>query len=616
MVFAVSILLVVLVWIVFGQTLNHDFVNYDDIDYVTKNAQVSRGLTLEGIGWAFTHFHSSNWHPLTWISHMIDCQLYGLNPWGHHLTSVLLHAANAILLFLLFRKLAATVWPGAFVAALFAIHPLRVESVAWVSERKDVLSGFFFLLTLLAYVRFARAPSRSRLVLVAILFALGLMAKPMLVSLPLVLLLLDYWPLRRLPGLSLADRGNRTTLLQLVFEKAPLFLLVLGSCVLTLFAQRQSIMPVARISATDRLANAAISYLDYVQELFWPTRLAVLYPWYAERLQPWHVIFGTLLVVGVTVAVILLRRRRYLFVGWFWYLIMLLPVIGILQVGNQSHADRYTYLPLIGLYLMFSWSAVELAARWRFVRIPFAALGSAIVIALTFAARAQAATWRDSESLWTHAIAATTDNIIAEGNLGLALHAKGKDREAMEHFEKSIRINRHQPAVLSSLGVFYLEQGRVEDSLAYLQEALEIEPRLADAHYNLGNTYLAIGNATKALAHYQRALEIEPDDTYTLNNMAWILATWPNPSIRNGVKAVALAERADSLTRNRNQVIAATLAAAYAETGRFREAVRAAERAMQFAGSEGNEARVASIGAQLETYRAGNPFRDNRFSGR
>ena len=612
----VPVLLAALVWIVFGQTLKHDFVDYDDFDYVIKNAQVARGLTLEGIGWAFTHFHSSNWHPLTWISHMIDCQLYGLDPWGHHLTNLLLHAANAVLLFLLLRQLTGTLWPSAFVAALFAIHPLRVESVAWVSERKDVLSGLFFLLTLVAYVRFARAPGRSRMIRVTIVFALGLMSKPMLVTLPIILLLLDYWPLNRVPNLSLLDRDNRKVFLRLLLEKLPLFLLVLASCILTLLAQRQSIVPVARISGVYRFANAAVSYLDYVRDMFWPKNLAVLYPWHAERLQPWNVTFGCLLVVGVTAAVILLRRRRYLLVGWLWYFVMLIPVIGILQVGNQSHADRYTYLPLIGLYVMLTWTVLEFVGRWRFTRIPSAALAGAIVIVLTLAGRAQTATWQNSETLWKHALAATTDNIIAECNLGLALHESGKDDEALQHFENSIRINRHQPEVLSSLGVFYLEQGRVEDSLAYLQEALEIEPRLQDGHYNLGNTYLAIGKANEAMAEYQRALEIEPDDTDSLNNLAWILATWPDPPVRNGLKAVALAERADVLTNRKNQIIAATLAAAYAETGRFPDAIQAAERALKIAAAESNEARATSIHEQLETYKAGKPYRDNRFLGR
>jgi tetratricopeptide (TPR) repeat protein len=608
--------LAVLVAFVFGQTANHDFVNYDDGDYVTKNAQVSRGLTFEGIFWAFTHVHSANWHPLTWISHMIDCQLYGLNAGGHHLTNVLLHAVNAILLFLLLRQMTRTLWPSALVAALFAIHPLRVESVAWVSERKDLLSGLFFLLTLMAYLRYARSPSRSRYVAVTVLFALGLMSKPMLVSLPIVLLLLDHWPLNRLDLFSLQRPEERKTLWQLLREKLPWLGLTVASCVITVIAQQGSIQPVSHISFPARIANATLSYVDYLRQMFWPADLAVLYPWDPSRLTPSVVAIAFFVLLAVSVLAVVARRRRYLLTGWLWYVVMLLPVIGIMHVGNQSHADRYTYLPQIGIYLMLVWAAVELCTRWRFLRVPVTVVACLAVVGLVSFARAQAASWQDSESLWTHALGHTTDNIIAEGNMGLALHAKGKDAEAMQHFERSLIINRKQPQVLSSLGSFYLDLGRVDDSLAVLKEALTLEPRLQDAHYNLGNTYLEIGNAAQALAHYQRALEIHPDDTEALNNRAWILATWPNPSIRDGAKAVALAERADSLLNKRNQVVAATLAAAYAETGRFAEAVRAAERALQLAITERHEARVRSIRGQLETYKSRNAFRDNRFLGR
>lgn len=613
---AVSVFLVVAVWLIYGQTLRHEFVNYDDMDYVTKNAQVSRGLTLEGIVWAFTRFHSSNWHPLTWISHMLDSQLYGLNAGGHHLTNVLLHSLNAALLFLLVRQMTGALWGSALVAALFALHPLRVESVAWVSERKDVLSGLFFILTLMAYRRYARAPTRSRYVAVTILFALGLMSKPMLVSLPLVLLFLDHWPLRRVDLFSFRTSEERKTLWELLREKLPWFGLALGSCVITVFAQSGSIQPVSHISFPARIGNAALSYVDYLRQMFWPADLAVLYPWDPSRLRPFVVAIAVFVLLAVTVLVLVARRRRYLLTGWLWYLVMLLPVIGLLHVGNQSHADRYTYLPQIGIYLMLVWAAADVCARWRFLRVPVTLTAGSVVVGLIFSARAQAASWQDSESLWRHALAHTTDNIIAEGNLGLALHWKGKDGEALKHFERSLVINRKQPEVLASLGSFYLDLGRVEDSISVLKEALALEPRLGDAHYNLGNTYLAVGEAAQALTHYQRALEIQPDDTQALNNRAWILATWPNPSLRDGPKAVALAERADSLTNKRDQVIAATLAAAYAESGRFVEAERTGERALRLALAERNEPRALSIRAQLETYKSGNAFRDNRYLGR
>ena len=615
MALGICIFLAAITWLVFGQTLHHEFVNYDDGEYVLKNSQVTRGLTFEGIVWAFTHVHSSNWHPLSWISHMLDCQFYGLNPGGHHLTNVLLHAATAILLFLVLRQMTGSSWRSAFVAAVFAIHPLRVESVAWVAERKDVLSGLFFMLTIGAYVRYARAPwSPFRYGLVVLLFAAGLMCKPMLVTLPFVLLLLDYWPLNRFAALEGQGREHPPLRPRLILEKLPLLGLSLASCAVTLFAQRGSMAPVARISLPLRLGNAIISYTDYLRQMFWPSDLAALYPWEAARLGVSNIVPSIVLLAGVSVALFVLRRRRYLVTGWLWYLVMLGPVIGILQVGNQARADRYTYLPQIGLYLLLTWGAADLCAGWRHRRVVLTSLSSIIVVVLIFSARAQASYWQDSETLWSHALACTTDNIIAEGNLGQACSTKGKKREAMIYFQNSLRIAPNQAPIHSSLGVFFLEMGRVNESLAHLQTALEIEPKFADAHYNLGNTYLQMGQAKEALLHYKRAFEIDPNDTQALNNMAWILATWPDALTRDGAKAVESAERADSLTRAESPVASATLAAAYAEAGRFAEAVKTGQRALRLATAEGNTERADSIRAQIEVYQAGAAFRDHRYA--
>jgi len=615
LVLGVCIFLAAITWLVFGQTLRHPFVNYDDGEYVLKNAPITRGLTIQGISWAFTHVHSSNWHPLTWISHMLDCQFFGLNPAGHHLTNVLLHTVTAILLFLVLHQMTGTLWRSAFVAAVFAIHPLRVESVAWVAERKDVLSGLFFMLTVGAYVRYARAPwSPARYGLVFLLFAMGLMCKPMLVTVPFVLLMLDYWPLDRFdPPQGSGDNRSRIRR-RVILEKLPLLGLSFASCVVTVFAQRGSMQPVAKISLPLRLSNAVVSSTDYLRQMFWPTDLAVLYPWEAARLGASNFVPAIILLAGVSAAVFSLRRQRYLVTGWLWYLVMLGPVIGILQVGNQARADRYTYLPQIGLYLMLTWGTTTLCARWRDRRVLLASLGSVVLVSLIFVARAQAAYWRDSETLWTHALACTTDNTVAEGNLGEAYHARGKTREAMEHFERALRIEPRQTSVHSNLGVFYLEMGQVNESLSHLEKALEIEPNFADAHYNLGNTYLQMGRADDALAHYQKALEINPNDIEALNNMAWILATWPDALTRDGAKAVESAERADFFTRSESQVASATLAAAYAEAGRFPEALQAAQRALQLATIEGNAARADSIRAQIALYRSGAAFRDHRYS--
>lgn len=612
MVAGICVLLVVITWIVFGQTLNHDFVNYDDSDYVLKNSQVTRGLTFGGIIWAFTHIHSANWHPLTWISHMLDCQLYGLNPAGHHLSNVLLHTATAILLFVVFRQMTGSFWRSAFVAAIFAIHPLRVESVAWVAERKDVLSGLFFVLTVSAYVRYAKTPfSRLRYLMVVLFFTAGLMCKPMLVTLPVVLLLLDYWPLDRW---SIHDSGqHRKTLGQLAVEKLPLFGLSLASCIVTVLAQKESLQPVASLSLPQRLANAVISYVDYIGQMFWPSNLAVLYPWEAARLGMGRTATAILILLGVSVIAFLLRDRRYVITGWLWYLIMLGPVIGLFQVGNQARADRYTYLPQIGLYLIVAWGAVDLCGRLRHRRIVLMSLSTIVLTGLIVSARAQTRFWQDSETLWSHALACTTDNIVAEGNLGQACYKKGKMREAMTYFENSLRIAPNQADIQSSLGVFLLEMGRVDESLEHLEIAVKLEPRLGDAHYNLGNTYLQTGKPNEAISHYKTALEIDPNDTQALNNMAWTLATAPNALIRDGAKAVELAERANVLTRGKNAVIAATLAAAYAEMGRFDEAVETGKHAEQLARLEGNDARADSVRSQIEVYKSGSAFRDRRY---
>ena len=611
MVFGVCLFLAAITWIVFGQTLRHQFVNLDDGAYVFKNAQVARGLTFEGIVWAFTQVHADNWHPLTWISHMLDCQLYGLSPGGHHFTNVLLHTVTAILLFLVLRQMTGSFWRSAFVAAVFAIHPLRVESVAWVAERKDVLSGLFFMLTVWAYVRYVREQSPARYGLVLLLFALGLMSKPMLVTLPLVLLLLDYWPLNRM-ALG-GDSGNKQfPISRLILEKLPLFGLVAASCALTLFAQKVALQPLEIISIQVRTGNALISCVAYIGQMFWPSGLAAFYPFAIQDVVASKVLLSLTVLILISTVVFLLRRRRYLVTGWLWYLIMLGPVIGILQVGSQARADRYTYLPQIGLSILVTWAAVDLCARWRHRRLFLGVLSTIILVASIFAARTQASYWKDSESLWRLARSRTTDNQMAELNLGEALYKLGRTAEAIGHFERALEINPNQASVHSSLGVALLELGQARRSLIHLQKAIEIHPRSSDAHYNLGNAFLHIGRASEALAHYQKALEITPDDTETLNNMAWILATWPEALTRDGTKAVELAERADSLTRGASPVISATLGAAYAEAGRFEDATKAAQRALQLALAEGNDARAASIREQIEYYQAGAAFRDRR----
>jgi tetratricopeptide (TPR) repeat protein len=558
----VCIFLAAIIWVVFGQTLGHEFVNYDDDFYVYENPAVTRGLTLQGIIWAFTHVHCSNWHPLTWVSHMLDCQFYGLSPGGHHLTNILLHTATAILLFLVLRQMTGALWRSAFVAAVFAIHPLRVESVAWVAERKDVLSGLFFMLTIGAYARYAQRRSRvepsslrsaasgsrgssaqaapaldPRLwtldyCLVLLFFALGLMCKPMLVTLPLVLLLLDYWPLGRVTGgewrVTGEKKGKPSTLnpqlSTLLLEKLPLLGLAVASCAVTIFAQTKSILPFENMSLSLRVGNALISCVAYLGQMFWPSGLAVLYPFTAGGVGVSEVVLSLVLLAGISTGVFILRRRRPCFLtGWLWYLIMLAPVIGIVQVGAQARADRYTYLPQIGLYLLLAWAAADLCAGWRHRRVVLGGGATIILMALIFCARAQTSYWRNSESLWTHTLACTSDNFIGHNNLGIALFKTGNADEAMVHYQKALEINPDFAEAHNNLGNFLFQKGSVDEAMVHYQKALEINPDYAEAHYNLGYALIQKGSVDEAIAHLQKALQINPDYAEAHNNLGYAL---------------------------------------------------------------------------------------------
>ena len=546
----VCLFLAAMVWVVFGQTLHHEFVNYDDDLYVYENPTVARGLTLQGIVWAFTHVHCSNWHPLTWISHMLDCQFYGLSPGGHHLTNVLLHTATAILLFLVLRRMTGFLWRSAFVAAVFAIHPLRVESVAWVAERKDVLSGLFFMLTLWAYTRYVAsgkwqvtrtvstpspATHHSSLFhgLVLLFYSLGLMSKPMLVTLPLVLLLLDYWPLRRFPEFGVRSSELKNTLRPstlnpqlstLLLEKLPLLGLAAASCVVTIFAQRGTIQTFEQISLPLRLGNALMSCVAYLGQMFWPSGLAVLYPFTAGDIGISEVVLSLVLLAGISAGVFILRRRcPFLLTGWLWYLIMLAPVIGIVQVGAQARADRYTYLPQIGLYLMLTWGVAEGCAGWRHRRAMLGGLATVILAALIFCARAQTAYWRNSELLWTHTLACTSDNAIAHNNLGNALLKMDREDEAVAHFQTALEIQPAFAEAHNNLGNFLFQKGSVDEAMVHYQKALHINPDYAVAHYNLGNALIKKGRMDEAITQFQMALQINPDYAEAHNNFGYAL---------------------------------------------------------------------------------------------
>ena len=549
----VSIFLAVIVWIAFGQAVRNGFVSYDDYEYVVLNPKVTHGLTLDGIRWALTHVHASNWHPLTTISHMLDCQLFGLQPWGHHLTNILLHAAAAILLFFALRELTADsyavggiddagrdhqsrlqregcFWASAFVAAVFAIYPLRVESVAWVSGRKDVLSGVFFMLTLWAYARYARSnePSLVRYLTVVVFFALGLMCKPTLVTVPFVLLLLDYWPLQRGKPSSSTSRGTATyTWPGLIVEKLPLFALSAASCVATLLAQKQALEGSLKPPLGERVGNALISYVAYIGQMIWPARLAVLYPYPEGNLKVPQVILALLLVVTISVAFFLWRKKYpFLLVGWLWYLGMLVPMIGIVQVGLQVRADRYTYLPQIGLYVLLVWSATELFYRWRRTRKILIITAVLIIIAFTTRSYLQVSYWRDSETLWKHSIASTSNNYIAHNNLGYILWQSGRFAEAIAEYQKALKIKPDFAAAHNNLGAVLLQNkqrvdgargqnGVFDEAIEHYRRALQINPDFTKAHINLGDALLQKGQIDEAIAHFQKALETQPNDAET-----------------------------------------------------------------------------------------------------
>ncbi len=521
-VLAVCGFLLLAIALVFGQTLRHEFVNFDDDRCVYENRQVSRGLSAEGICWAFTHSHNDNWHPLTWISLMLDCQLFGLSPGGCHLTNVLLHAATAVLLFLVLSRMTGGFWPSAVVAALFAVHPLHVESVAWVTERKDVLSGLFFVLTLGAYVGYVRHRfSWVRYLAVMVFLALGLMAKPMLVTLPFVLLLLDYWPLDRMalvPGerasVLRGRRSGRFSLLaRLVLEKVPLLALVVVSCVVTVWAQRQALVSIERLPLWWRLGNASISYATYLVQLLCPVGMAAFYPRLGLELPLWKVFGALLILLGITAAVLLNRRRcPYLLMGWLWYVGTLVPVIGLLQQGSQARADRFTYLTQIGLYIALAWGVADLC-RSRPHRRRLCGITAALVLVILMGcAWRQTFFWCDSKTLWTHALACTSDNYVAHSNLGSALVDRGRFDEAIAHYRKALEIQPDNAVVHAGLGTALVSLRRFDEAIGHYRKALEINPDYADAHYFLGVALADQGRFAEALGYYRKALEIEPDN--------------------------------------------------------------------------------------------------------
>ena len=604
----VCIFLAALTWVVFGQTLGHDFVNYDDPKYVYENTKITSGLSMTGIAWAFTHIHSENWHPLTTISHMLDCQLYGLKAGGHHFTNALLHSIAAILLFLTLQYMTGAFWRSAFVAAVFAIHPLRVESVAWIAERKDVLSGVCFMLTLLAYVHYVRAPSIGRYLFVAVVFAFSLMSKPMLVTLPFLLLLLDYWPLSRIRDPS---SDIRRRLLTLVVEKIPLIALSAVSSVVTFLAQRGAVGWTEQLPVLARINNAVVSYVAYIWQMLWPVKLAVFYPHPENRLQPWEIILSLLLLLGITAAAIALRKQRpYFITGWLWYLGMLVPVIGLMQVGWQGRADRYTYLPQIGLYIVAAWAVSDLTALWRRQRTILSAAAILTIAVLSWRAWVQTSYWRDSETLFMHALAVTSNNDVAENNLGIVFLRKGKLDDAISLLQAAVDLRPENSPAHENLAKALLQKGQVADALVHYRKLLELQPDNIEVHNIVGTVLIQQGHIREGVEEWQKVLVIQPDNGNAMSNLAWVFATSPDESLRDGAQAVQLAEEALRISGRRIPLIFRTLAAAYAEKGMFSQAIQTAQRGIELANGQGNSGLAADLQSNIALYQAGRPLRD------
>jgi protein O-mannosyl-transferase len=730
---AVCLVLAAMTFAVFGQTLTHGFVNFDDAEYVYENPVVAGGLNLKEIGWVFTHADCSLYHPLTMLSLMGDYQLHGLHAGGYHFTNVVLHAASAILLFLILRQMTGSLWPCAFVAAVFAIHPLRVESVAWVSERKDVLSAFFFMVTLGAYVHYVRNPSsKARYLMVAAAFVLGLLSKPTVVTLPFVLLLLDYWPLQRMGPRKLSG---------LILEKIPLLALAAGLCATTVLAAQKEITSGDPIPMLTRISDVVVSYAIYLRQMVWPEGLAPFYPLPGKGYPLWAAALSFFLLALITGGVLVFRKKHpWLLVGWLWYLGMLTPMTGIVQVGTFAHADRNTYLPQIGIYLALTWLVVE----WRVSRVLLGGLMTGTLALLMVCAWKQTAYWKDSETLWTHTLDCTTSNNLAHLSLGNALLLKGRVDDAITQYQQTVQIKPGDTQALLDLGNALLRKGRVDEAITQYQKVLQIDPTFAVAHNNLGTIFLREGNVDEAVNQYQQALQIKPDEAEFHNNLgrallqkdsvdeaiaqcqkalqikplfaeaqfdlgnalrqegrldeaithyknavqiepdntsfriklgntllqnghmdeaiphfqrvlaidptnagiylnlglcfsqlgrmdeamaqyeealkiapgdpkaqmnlAWLLATCSQGSLRNGARAVELAQQANAMTGGEDPIMLHTLAAAYAEAGQFSEALETAQHALRLAEAQSRANLGAQLRLEMKLYQAGSPL--------
>jgi protein O-mannosyl-transferase len=746
--------LLAITWLVFGRAVGFDFFNYDDSFYVYQNPSISNGLTRAGVVSALTQPLVGNWHPLTSFSLMLDAQFFGLNASGYHFVNLLLHTATVLLLFFVLRAMTGAVWRSALVAAIFAIHPLRAESVVWVSERKDVLSGVFFMLALGAYYRYARkAPVVGSYLMVVVALALGLLSKAMLVTFPFLLLVLDYWPLRRFSFSPVTEaRGTEerpapAPVSWLLLEKIPFLGLAVAISIATIVAQKQALSTAENWPLSWRVDNALVAIWIYLRQMVWPADLAVFYPHPKGTLSLWIVGVSLVALLAVTLSVFVARKKYpYLITGWLWYLGMLVPVIGLIQVGAQAHADRYTYLPQIGIYLSVIWAITDLSARWKWRKVILGTASALAISLLMTLSWRQVGYWSSSVRLWRHTLAVTTNNDVAERglgtellrlgrvdeaiahdraalrihprdangltnlanallqkkeypeairlyrevigvrpndsemrrNLGKALYQSGAIDQAVAEFREALRIRPHDSDAAYSLGNIFLEKGDAEAAIPYFRKAteanrnnvaarynlaialqrngdleqaiaqfrqtLQLDPRNVGAHNNLAITFLKAGQAKDAIAEWEAALRLQPNNAEMHNNLAvalleegrvaaavreweetlrlqpdrvgtqitlsWILATAPESTVRDGARALALAQRAFKVAAPRNPLVFRVLAAAYAENAQFPAAIETAEEGARRADAEGQPAIAQLLQGDLGLYQQGIPLRD------